>query len=319
MKKRFLIIAIIITALIIPIQGVNALNIIQNNDIKDSSTSNMESSHTVFCELAVTSDSENSPETAELLQNIYESGEYDFKYITYVADQHPDASDWINDRYNIAGYPTCVFDGGFEVLYKSPAAQSVYENKIYISSYRNVHDLDVEVVTHWFEDCCNQELNMEINVENNEDAAYNGILKVYIVEKNSRWTYQIGEEVKPYQFAFIDIAMDENIFVPAGETVTFVSPEWIPFVLGGVNASDLFVIAVLSNKNPYPGYSDPPYNENKFSSNAVDEVAVQKIRKKVSVSKIGFMEKPLEKRFQFMQVFLQKLLQNFLLINKNFF
>ena len=298
------------------ISGVNALSVTQNNNIPDNFTLNASPKHTVFCEFAVISDLENCPETAEILQNIYDSGEYDFKYITYVTDQHADATSWFIDQYKIAGYPTCIFDGGYDVLYKSPISQDAYENKIYISSYRNVHDLDVIVETRWAEDCCSQKLNMDITVTNNENTQYNGILKVYIVERNSRWTYQIGEETKPYQFAFLDLAMDENIFVPAGETVVFPAPQWVPFIGGVVDAGNLFAIAVVSDKSPYSGYSDPPLNEHKFSSHAVDEVAVKKIRKKTAIDKIVVFEKPLERRFQIIQGILQKLLQNFPFLNK---
>jgi len=319
MRKKILPIGAIIITLLFLISGVNALSITQNNDMPDNSTPSADPAHTVFCEFAVISDLENCPETAELLQNIYDSGEYDFKYITYVTDQHTEATNWFIDQYKIAGYPTCIFDGGYDVLYKSPISQDAYENKIYISSYRNVHDLDVVVNTRWAEDCCSQKLNMDITVTNNEDTKYTGILKVYIVERNSRWTYQIEEEIKPYQFAFLDLAMDENIVVPAGETVTFPAPQWVPFIGGVVDAGNLFAIAVISNKNPYSGYSDPPYNENEFSSHAVDEVAVKKIRKKVAKSEIDVIGKSFEIRFQFIQGLLQKLIQDYPLLSKLFF
>jgi hypothetical protein len=266
-----------------------------------------ESSHKVFCELAVSTDLSNSAETAKILQEIYESGEYDFQYITYVSNEYSQASDWLSDEYNIRGFPTCFFDGGFEVLYNVSALKDYYENKIYISSYRNVHDLDVVLETRWFEDCCNQKLDMEINVKNNEVTPYNGILRVYIVERNSRWTYQLEDTNRSYKYAFLDFAMDEKINVPAGENVTFKAPTWVPSFFDSVDGGEIVAIAVLSNQYPYTGYSDPPYNEYFFSSHAVDEVAVKKVRKKIIKSDPIFIEKPLEKMLQILQRFLFKL------------
>jgi len=308
MNNKFLKI-IFITAVIFSLfSGVSAIPIIQNNtSTYQNSSLETESSHTVFCELAVDSNQANSKETANLLQDIYESGEYDFQYITYVSDQYIKSSDWLKDQYNIRGFPTCFFDGGFDVLYDIPALKSNYENKIFISSFRNVHDLDVVIDTDWFEDCCSKKLDIEINVINNENSPYDGILRIYIVERNSHWTYQIGETNKTYKYAFLDFAINERIFIPAGGNVSLVTPTWIPLTGSDVDGGEIVAIAVLSSLTNYPGYSDPPYNEYSFNSNAVDEVEVKKIRKKVIKPNLITNENPIEKLLQIFQRFLFKL------------
>ena len=317
MNEKFWKIGFITIVIFFLFSQVSAIPIVKTDTgpYQDSSLE-VESSHKVFCELAVNTELSNSAETAKIIQEIYESKEYDFQYITYVSDQYPQASDWLSDQYNIRGFPTCFFDGGFEVLYNVSALKDYYENKIYIASYRNVHDLDVVIDTHWFEDCCSQKLDMEINVKNNEETAYNGILRVYIVERNSRWTYQLGDTNRSYKYAFLDFAMDEKINVPAGENVTFVAPTWIPFLLDVVDGGEIVAIAVLSDQYPYPGYSDPPFNEYSFNSNVVDEVAVKKVRKKTIKSNPIVIEKPLEKLLQILQRFLFKLSSFFYSMNE---
>jgi len=308
MNNKFLKILFITIVIFSLFSGASAIPMIQNDtSTYQNSSLETESSHTVFCEFAVNTNLTNSAETANILQNIYESGEYDFQYITYVSDQYTKASDWLGDKYNIRGFPTCFFDGGFEVLYDIPAIESNYENKIYIASYRNVHDLDVVLDTVWFEDCCSKKLDIEINVINNENKPYNGIIRIYIVERNSRWTYQLGETNGTYKYAFLDFALDERIYIPAGGNVSIAAPTWINFVVDDVDGGELVAIAVLSNQNPYPGHSDPPYNEYSFNSNAVDEVAVKKVRKKVIKSNSIITEKPMEKLLQIFQRFLFKL------------
>ncbi|MBN2603224.1 MAG: hypothetical protein JXA91_03730 [Candidatus Thermoplasmatota archaeon] len=317
MNEKFWKIGFTIIVIFSLFSQVSAIHILQtDNSTYQNSTLENESSHKVFCELAVNTELTNSAETAKILQEIYESKEYDFQYITYVSDQYPQASDWLSDEYNVRGFPTCFFDGGFEVLYNVPALKDHYENKIYIASYRNVYDLDVFLNTRWFEDCCSQKLDIEINVKNNEETAYNGILKVYIVERNSRWTYQSGENNESYKYAFLDFAMDERIIVPAGENVTFAAPTWVPFIFDGVDGGEIVAIAVLSDQYPYKGYSDPPYNEYSFSSHAVDEVAVKKVRRKTIKSNPITIEKPLEKMLQILQRFLFRLSSFFHNINE---
>ena len=74
------------------------------------------------------------------------SGNYNFGLIALVDDVNNAAAARI-DQYNLAGFPTCFFDGGDEVYVGGSSNQSNYTNKMNICGARNVIPMNVEVAT----------------------------------------------------------------------------------------------------------------------------------------------------------------------------
>jgi hypothetical protein len=97
-----------------------------------------------------------------------------------------------------------------------------------------------------------------------EEIPYNGHLRIYIVEPESRWEDYTGV---PYHFGFIDYAFDNTISINYLETY-----EDTIFWSGDVTEDNVQVIAALFNSQPNLGFSNPPENK-PFEAYGVDASA----------------------------------------------
>jgi hypothetical protein len=62
-----------------------------------------------------------------------------------VTNQIYKASSYLHSQYNVAGTPTCYFDGGNQVLVGGTTIQSYYTSRINAAAAREVPDLDLDV------------------------------------------------------------------------------------------------------------------------------------------------------------------------------
>jgi hypothetical protein len=99
---------------------------------------------------------------------------------------------------------------------------------------------------------------------------YDGKLRVYIVEPDSRWNDYSG---RPYHFGFLDLAIDSIISVQDSSTMQF-NIIWNAGEAGypGITSSNIMGIAVVFNSEPHVGYSIPP-DEYPFTAYYVDATA----------------------------------------------
>jgi len=105
--------------------------------------------HTVFVEEGTATWCQYCPAMSEALNSVYESNEYPFYFVAMVEDENEKAKDRLSQHYNIAGYPTAFFDGGYTVLVGGYDEESYYENKIISSGRRDAHDLNLTLNVQW--------------------------------------------------------------------------------------------------------------------------------------------------------------------------
>lgn len=232
---------------------------------------NNEMTHPVFAELATATYCPSCPPSSDALFSIYTSGEYPFYYVSLIGDVNDDAYKRINEDYNCYIYPTVFFDGGKEVVVHGD--EEAYINAIKKCGEREVPDIEMSADATWFQTCCDAGIAIEITVANRGDEKYEGFLRVYITEINSRWKDYDGV---PYHFGFLDYALIASISINPNQFYYNFST-WLPYEEGydDIKRDDMdniLIIAVLFNKAEEQGYADPP-DGNPFVAHYVDAVA----------------------------------------------
>lgn len=177
-------------------------------------TANEEFTHTVFCEEATATWCKYCPITAEALKNVYETHEYPFYFVALVADKSSTAYSRLTNDYNIYGYPTCFFDGGYKVLVGSTNENSIINN-ILQCGQRDVHELNLSVSLNWVG---NGVIDISISITNNEEMPDNlppetpdieGPTKGKIKEEQ-QFTFVSSDPEKQKIYYFIDWGDETN-------------------------------------------------------------------------------------------------------------
>lgn len=313
MDRKILITSLSLTVFFFLVSSSTALPVmLDNNTTKENIKINMnyKNTHTVFCEFASNASCNNCPETAEILSQIYTSNDYDFEYITYVTNEHSLALDALVKHYNIAGYPTCFFDAGYEIAYNSAPDEFNFVKKIEAASNRPVNDLIIDLNITWFADCCNKYVDTKLTIYNNEDELYEGILKLYVTEINSRWNYTFNGNNNSYHNAFIGfIVEDDKIYINPGSSITLTLPRWSALFPEGLEPNNMMIVAVVcNNNNAYRGYSDPPDNNHPFFVYKVDAVSKKKIKNSIEKPTRIQIIQPIENKLYNFERFLQGIL-----------
>ena len=88
--------------------------------------------HYVFIEEATATWCEYCPVISDILYDLYNSGEYNFYYVSMVTDKNNEAKERIEIEYNKYVYPSVFIDGGYEVIVSATHSKSDFEEKIRI-------------------------------------------------------------------------------------------------------------------------------------------------------------------------------------------
>jgi hypothetical protein len=259
----------IIGVLILSGFGVVALNndiavqYLKTLDYNKTSDSGRDYTHTVLVEVGTGSWCYWCQFTNAVMYDIYTNGYYDFEYVELV-DSNPKAVKRIND-YNIVGYPTSWFDGGYEVVVGGYDTWSQYTSKMDSCGARAVPDLSSDMRVFWLED---EKIDVDISLQNNEASEYNGHIRAYVVEIVSRWKDYANAD---YHHGFLDYAFDQDVIISAGETFT-ASTIWDGSSWNNpdITMDNIQVILAVFNSEWHQGYSDPP-SGNPFDAYYVDE------------------------------------------------
>ena len=117
-----------------------------------------------------------------------------------------------------------------------------------------------------------KDLNLEDYSSNTAGDAYpyKGIVKVYIIEPESRW---MNYDNEPYHYGFLDYAVNEEIQLNYNEEYS-VNTVWNPATsdFPDVDEDNLIVIAAVFDQNVVEKYAYPPFS-NPFNANLVDAAA----------------------------------------------
>ncbi len=208
-------------------------------DYETSGNGRLDFTHTVLAEFGTTSSCPHCPPVSGYLYDIYNSGDYDFYFLTLNADKEPLA----NARYwEIPGasgsVPQVFFDGGYSTLIGNQGSKTPYISKIEQAGARSVPDIDLDLLVEWQGDA---EMKVTVSVTNNEGSSYDGHLHAYITEISSRWYDNSG---KKYHFSMIGYAFNNNIEVAAGGTWSeFVTWDGDSHGYGNIEEDNIMVIA----------------------------------------------------------------------------
>jgi hypothetical protein len=127
-------------------------------------TVNENFTHTVFVEEGTATGCKYCPITSEDLYTIYNTSDYPFYFVALIKDMSQKAADRLTKDYNIIGYPTCYFDGGYEVELGTSNVPT-YRDLIESSGARDVHEFDLGISLIW---TGNGVLEIEVTIKNNE-------------------------------------------------------------------------------------------------------------------------------------------------------
>jgi hypothetical protein len=102
------------------------------------------------------------------------------------------------------------------------------------------------------------------------DDSYQGFIKIFIVEPQSRW---LDYNHQPYQFGFIDFALEKDLDIAYQDTyVTDATWDGHDHDIT-ITEDNIMIIAVVFNNASEQGYSDPPSNKYPFDAYYVDAAA----------------------------------------------
>jgi thiol-disulfide isomerase/thioredoxin len=204
------------------------------------------------------------------LMELYAEGNLDFNYVTFVCDKNSVASSYCASHFNLYGYPTLWWDGGYKVNVGAgsvPSAKSTYTSSINQCVARTVYDVDITLDVTWIG---GTEMQISCSVDNNEATTYDGTIRVYILEKvSSRAWYDYGGIL--YNHPFLDFAFNQAVSIPSGGTWSN-SMNWIGTSHGypTVTETNTMVVAAVENNDFHQGYSYPP-SSNPFNAYYVDD------------------------------------------------
>ena len=242
--KKILIIGLMIAILTIPAVSTT---IAQDNESIINSSSREDFTHTVFVEYVTMTTCGPCVTASAQLYSIFSAGDLDFNYVTLVADEY------IKNVYNrikdlgVTAVPHMFFDGEYKNILGAQQTEDVYRNAITLSGERTVPDVDISVSATLKG---SGTIKFDVTVINHEAEEFNGILRVYIAEIESRWN-DAGSN--PYHYAALDIAMDKTLLLgkssnvrPLDYTYSF-SKTWFGSLYGfsDITADNIVVIAAL--------------------------------------------------------------------------
>jgi hypothetical protein len=157
--------------------------------------------HTVLVEYGATTSCGPCVNASRQLSDLYNSGEYDFYYVSLVKDKN-DAANLRCLELGIIGIPDVYFDGPYTHVVGYKPSDQRYRDALNSSGTRTVADLDLNGTVMWEDPSI---LDINLTIQNNAQEEYNGMLRIYIVEKISRW---LNDAIEPFRYAVLDIVKE---------------------------------------------------------------------------------------------------------------
>ena len=215
--------------------------------------------HNVFIEEGTGTWCSNCPEVANILHELYASGDYNFYYVSLIEDKNSEAKSRLEEDYNIYSYPSVYIDGGYDLVLGANE-KSVFEERISKAQIREVPELYLNVTAQLGES--SKETNISVEIINYEDYTYTGRLKLYLTERNSI-QYWGGQGI--YHFGLIKIIYNEEINISSKEEKNIDKI----YDFTEFDIDNLMVIGVIFNSESIEKYSDTN-KENPFDAYYAD-------------------------------------------------
>lgn len=262
--------------MILLLSGIQAVALKTNvTTSNNTNKGNRAFSHTVFAEDSTATWCGYCHYARAALDAIYTSGDYPFYYVCLVDDKDTHAAAR-NLEYNIYGFPTVFFDGGYNVQVGGYTGNEAdYRAAIQQCGNRTVPQIAPTLTVNWLG---NADMDISVAVKNNDPNPYAGNLRIYVTEVSSSmgWHDTTGH---PYTFPFLDYAFNGPISIATGDTYTN-DINWDGHNyndghgdnFGNITYGNVAVIAVMFNNSWVQGYAYPP-SSNPFHAYYVDNCA----------------------------------------------
>ena len=260
---------LVISILVLSGLGASAL-VIEKESTSNETSSNERATHTPLGEYGTSTTCGYCRFAHGALKELYAEGQLDFYYITYVCNKNSVAYSHCKGHYNLYGYPTVWWDGGYKVNIGAgsvPAAKSTYTSSINQCGARAVEDVDIELAVDWLG---GTQMEIECTVTNNEASTYGGHIRVAICEKvSSMGWYDTGGQL--YTMPFLDWAFNEPLSISSGGSWNDIMT-WDGASNGfpSITNDNIIVIAAVYNDEWHQGYSYTP-PQNPFDAYYIDE------------------------------------------------
>lgn len=267
MKKYYLI--VIITMLMM----ISTVTAIKNDDLNKPMTADF--THTVLIEECTATWCPNCPIGSDALENVYQSGNYSFYYVSLVDDMNTIAKDRNKDFtmiiFPVYAFPTIYLDGGVTNFVGHEgtvlATENAYRTLIEEEGQRTpTQPITLDSTVTWDG---NAELSVSVDITNEGNSFYIGRIRSYVTEIVSRWNDNDGN---PYHYAFIDYAINRFIFLMPGQTKTITGSFDGTLDHGGETFEDLtsdnvMVISSIFHWKPQyrTGYESDEYTQRYFA------------------------------------------------------
>jgi hypothetical protein len=214
----------------------------------------------VFVEEGASNNCKFCPIIAEWLFDLYNSGDYNFYFVTllYLDDK---AADRLDNELSLWGLPTVYIDGGYKVLLGGGHEKSEFAQAIRDAELREVPDIQLKVEATY--DNKTENLACNVLIDNKDGDTYEGRIRVYLTQKISKWS---GPEGDPYHFGFLDYLINQEISINSNENLTFEKS----MDISSLDPENLMVIGAVFNSEKNEAYSDPPTNRFPFDAYYVD-------------------------------------------------
>ncbi|MFC2154455.1 hypothetical protein ACFLRC_03110 [Candidatus Altiarchaeota archaeon] len=204
--------------------------------------------HTVLVEFGTGTAGPFCPIVADYLSTIFNSGDYQFYYVTLVYDMNYQALMRCNEL-EMWGIPSVWMDAGYQALFGDMGSVAPYIYAINESGQRAVANVDLDLSVTWLGDNLVQ---VNLDITNNESTTYNGHLHAYVTEIESRW---LDYSLEPYDYAMIGYAFNQDVNVSAFSTSHY-SATWDGELNGFYDLEFDNIMVVASVFDSDTNYSD---------------------------------------------------------------
>jgi hypothetical protein len=238
--------------------------VVKRDDGSNNTSDDTGYQKSVFIEEFSARTCKNCPDVADSLHELFEtykSSQYQFHYVTIIADHdHSDTNSRLQD-YNVIAYPVVFVDGGYQTLYGRKDTLT-YGNAIQTASERNVPDIKINLTASYIES--NNEIKITVKCVNDEQNEYTGRIRVYLAEIiSTKYQDSLG---KQFNNAFLEFAINKDVTILANdektETKTLNGDSFDP--------ENLMVYAVMFSKEKHETYQDVDEEINPFDAYYVD-------------------------------------------------
>jgi len=212
--KKVLLLTVMAVLIIMPLSEAIKVtkDTIENTDNQFKNVLNEDQTHTVLAEYVSKTTCPYCPPASSQLYSIYNSDDYEFNYVTFVTDKiselsllvQPHLSTRIYDELGVRSVPDVYFDGGYTNIKGRPEDEQPYRTAIEQSGAIIVPQIDIDLNVEWMGTNIIK-ITAQVQID---DPEFNGNIRIYITEINSRWKDHQGNN---YHYAVLDIPVDQSL------------------------------------------------------------------------------------------------------------